>query len=298
MSKYKTKHDVQWTSIRPVTITPESAKKLMDNYYEAIKTDPKKRNRPVNHKAVATYAADMASGKWKLNSAVIAFDTDGIVFDGQHRLLACIKSGCTIASTITYNVDRDAFDTVDTGSVRTATQTIGMLGAKYSSNISAIISGLRGFMTSMPPGGIYASKSRFSPREIREVYESDQAGYDEAAEFAARYYRTKMLSQKLLGVLYYYLIHEKGQDRDTVRDFLIHITLDDTVENNIENTLRKKLFALARGDSHSYDRIRLAFIARAWNALAAGQTKIKLPSCDSIATMDFNQEVPQFESRV
>lgn len=53
-------------------------------------------NRTVRERDVESYAADMRSGHWMLTHQGIAFDETGELIDGQHRLLAVIKSGVTV----------------------------------------------------------------------------------------------------------------------------------------------------------------------------------------------------------
>ena len=64
------------------------------------------RNRKISQNLVAAYATDMAKGNWNENTAsTIAIGSDGILCDGQHRLLAVIKSGKTIRMNVVTGVD-------------------------------------------------------------------------------------------------------------------------------------------------------------------------------------------------
>lgn len=73
------------------TITPDSAR-----IYLAFN----EKNRTVREKDVHVYASDMRSGHWMLTHQGIAFDETGELIDGQHRLLAVIKSGATVKMTV------------------------------------------------------------------------------------------------------------------------------------------------------------------------------------------------------
>ena len=98
-----------------------------------------KRNRKLDKKKVSQYSQDMKSGRWKLTSQTIAFDTDGFLADGQHRLQAIIESDATIESLIVFGSDPSAFDVLDIGKNRTGNDIWGLAG--YSGrNISAIAS--------------------------------------------------------------------------------------------------------------------------------------------------------------
>ena len=65
-------------------ISPEDAQK----YIETMG-----RNRTVRSKKTNKYSQDMNNGKWELTHQGIAFDKNGRLIDGQHRMLAVIKSG-------------------------------------------------------------------------------------------------------------------------------------------------------------------------------------------------------------
>lgn len=53
-------------------------------------------NRRVNNRRVARYAKTMEEGEWKLTGQPIIVTEDGVIIDGQHRLLAVVSSGATI----------------------------------------------------------------------------------------------------------------------------------------------------------------------------------------------------------
>ena len=84
---------------REETITPEIAKKYLEKNT--------KNYRIVNHKRVTAYAKDMETGNWQYNGDPIRFYKSGILADGQHRLLAVIKSNSTLVMQVAYDVDDD-----------------------------------------------------------------------------------------------------------------------------------------------------------------------------------------------
>jgi hypothetical protein len=77
------------------------------------------RNRPVRAWAVELLAKAQKRGEWKLHHQGVAFDWNGRLRDGQHRLMACVMSGVTIEMLVTKGVDPAAFDAVDQGIGRT-----------------------------------------------------------------------------------------------------------------------------------------------------------------------------------
>jgi len=94
--------------------------------------------RKVDKNRVLAYAKAMKNGKWKLNGATIV--TNGtMLLDGQHRLLAVIKSGVTIRSIVVRGLDADAM-TIDRGKPRSIAQWLSHSGYK---NCNALASAAR-----------------------------------------------------------------------------------------------------------------------------------------------------------
>lgn len=80
-------------------ITPEIAANWLESNGD---------NRRLSKPTIAAYASDMLSGNWDENVAdAIAFDADGILRNGQHRLHAIVESGVTIHSWVCRNVSSD-----------------------------------------------------------------------------------------------------------------------------------------------------------------------------------------------
>lgn len=107
--------------------------------YQTVLVDPKKaelwlkkntKNRKVSNRHVSQLANEMKEGKWLLNGQAIAFSKDGVLLDGQHRLLAVIMSGVTVEMTVAFGVDHpDAFKTYDVISLkRGVAQVASMMG--------------------------------------------------------------------------------------------------------------------------------------------------------------------------
>lgn len=110
-------------------ITPETAKE----YLELNKT-----NRRIRPGVVMKYAADMAAGRWRLTHQGIAFDRDMNLIDGQHRLLAVIRSGCSIQMAVTYGLDRECHEVVDGGALRSVKDVLHFEGVIVSNTQTGI----------------------------------------------------------------------------------------------------------------------------------------------------------------
>lgn len=91
----------RWNTI--VTIQPEQAKLILD-------AAPKQR--PVSQHHVSALAQQMKDGRWARTNEGLAFDKEGMLFDGQHRLWACFTSGVPIEVLVCLNEPRENFDRI------------------------------------------------------------------------------------------------------------------------------------------------------------------------------------------
>jgi hypothetical protein len=72
-------------------------------------------NRRLRESSVKNLADAITRGEWKLTHQGIAFDKNGILQDGQHRLAAVIESGRTIPMMVTWDAPESNFDALDQG---------------------------------------------------------------------------------------------------------------------------------------------------------------------------------------
>jgi hypothetical protein len=72
-------------------------------------------NRPINIGAVDRLAAAIQRGEWILTHQGIALAPDGMLLDGQHRLMAIAKAGVPCPMMVSFNVPKSAFMVTDTG---------------------------------------------------------------------------------------------------------------------------------------------------------------------------------------
>jgi hypothetical protein len=106
-------------------------------------------NRPLRNQWVDHLAQKMASGSWVFNHEGIAFDDDGNLVDGQHRLNAVIMSGATIEFLVTRGLSKVAKYSMDGGIIRTVSDVFSSLAlekkcpAAYTATATMMMSGSR-----------------------------------------------------------------------------------------------------------------------------------------------------------
>lgn len=72
-------------------------------------------NRSVRQARVDYYAGQMKAGLWRPTHQGIAFDSDGHMVDGQHRMWAIVESGATVRIMVSRGVNPEDVVAIDNG---------------------------------------------------------------------------------------------------------------------------------------------------------------------------------------
>ncbi len=149
-----------------ITLTPEKASILLKQ---------NGNNRRINLDHVDFLAKEMKSGKWKLNGQSIVVSRKGELLDGQHRLMAIVKSGQSIESILCEDAEESIMATIDTGRSRNAADVFSMNHVTNANAKAALAKNLYMWnleRTHIDHGGIKGSMKP-SNRKIYDVYSTD-----------------------------------------------------------------------------------------------------------------------------
>jgi hypothetical protein len=102
---------------RTVLVTPDMAREWLTK--DVV-------NRPLIPRNVDALAFDMKSGRWVLTHQSIAFNRDGFLVDGQHRLRAVVAADVAVPMRVTYYVAFGYEAPIDTGCMRRAHHVLGI----------------------------------------------------------------------------------------------------------------------------------------------------------------------------
>jgi len=107
-----------------MVVTPELAKKWLST---------NDRNRMPTKRELKKVEYDLIHGEFHLTHQAIAIDPNGILFDGQHRLMAIVNTGIAAPLTVAFNAPRNT--KIDIGTRRTCKQSMYMAGAVEKGSI-------------------------------------------------------------------------------------------------------------------------------------------------------------------
>lgn len=116
---------------RLVLVSPELAEYWLDKNLH---------NRKVYFGIVREYSAAMKEGRWEFDGDSIQFSKEGVLLNGQHRLMAQVASGATLVQSVWYNLDEKIQTVMDTGRKRSFADILELEGEKDAAHLAALTS--------------------------------------------------------------------------------------------------------------------------------------------------------------
>jgi hypothetical protein len=126
---------------RGIIITPAVATIMLEA------ADGNFRNRRQDAGRMAAYANDMKEGRWRLNGETIIFDRAGVLINGYTRVTAAYVHDATFVTAAQCGVDRDAYNTIDTGRSKSMADMLSIGGEDRAHTIAAALPWVKRFST-------------------------------------------------------------------------------------------------------------------------------------------------------
>lgn len=254
-----------------VLITPAMATAMLERNKPTVKAPWPMR--PIRAADVTVWAKRLRTGRLAYTHQGVAFDEDGRLQDGQHRLTAIVETGVTGEILVSAGWPRGNYHVLDTGRRRTASQVLQHEGASYSASTAAAVRliyvyGVWGKDTLTHAG------ERVDNDVIAEVWSKlDADVLDWATKHAQR------LRQQLgrLGpagcVAALYVVRNKVGEHPQVEFFA------DGLVRGVEPDDEDPIYALRRQLTHQASRVgrkltaaeQMALVVKAWNAYIQGR---------------------------
>jgi len=237
-------------------ITPEIAKELLNS---------NQANRRPKLPVVLRYASDMAAGKWRINTAEpIKISKNGLLMDGQHRLLAVIKSGMSIYFLIASGLEESVFDVLDTGTSRNGSDVFKIAGIKNENVIPSVIAMYHALKTTGYKQSTGLQKhSKLTNQGLLDLYGADPGFWDEITRLSCNWYNAfaKILTPSTIGGIYATLSEISEHH---AYDFM---TMLCTGEKNTKplQLLRQRLMQDKMSLRKINPSVKIALILKTWN---------------------------------
>lgn len=255
------------------SVSPELASKLLE--HNSI-------NRPVTKSHVEGLAREMKAGRWRLNGETIIISRNGVVIDGQHRLLAVTKSGVTIQSFMVTGVDENDIESVGVGRKRSTGDVLGMYGYINTNTLASVA---RQF--ALLDAGLPGARLSVSPMEEREtIVNNPEIEY--ATDWLGRGFGVIPRRSVIASAYAYMLVkcRRAGVDNAHVHNFFDKMKTGASLEvSDPIYALRDKLAKVLRPRGANNKEV-ISLIFRAWNAHRSGRP---------LQRLNVPQEVPEVE---
>jgi hypothetical protein len=253
-------------------ITPTTAEK-----YLAMNVE---HNRVVRDVKVQKYAEAMTEGHWLATSSTIKFDRDGHLIDGQHRLMAIMRSGRTVRMAVARNESPASIHVIDTNTPRNGGDSLVFAGLSprgKATQIAGTANALNGWHNGLYTNAMSALNygERMTNDEMVVFVREHQAILMEAMEVADRVYRMVPLNKSGIGLAYIVL---KNVDADAAQEFFMR--LSEGILHGVTDpllTLTRKVNAdrLTPTGRQAITGTTLYLLIRTWNAWREGETLSK-----------------------
>jgi len=138
-----------------VLVTPDYAKEIL-----ATKNSI---NRRLNPMRVDTLVQIILNNQWQITHQGVAFDIEGNLVDGQHRLAAIAKAGVPVKILVSYNLEPESRLVVDSGAPRTLGNRITLAGYEDISSKSIAVARILEY------GVVAASQKSLSAEEAVRI---------------------------------------------------------------------------------------------------------------------------------
>ncbi len=239
--------------------TPEQAKKLLEK---------NSMNRPPRQKVVDFYAKEMVDGNWQADTGeTIKFAKSGKLLDGQHRLLAVIKSGIGQWFHFVHGLDENTFKVLDTGAKRSTGNIFDIHGVTNGAGISALIQSWNRIKNNK-----YQDRTSFlSATDLLKIYKQNESFWDESYSRSDFYYRnlSRVFEKSHLGGLYVLFHHINPADAES---FMTQLSTGENVTNKSILQLRKKLIESRLSPQYNMTLVvKIGLIIKTWNYYRQGK---------------------------
>lgn len=270
------------TKIKTLTITPELAEKWLGK---------NRKNRNISRATVDAYARDMKAGKWRLTYDPIRFDQEGLLIDGQHRLLACLQAGKPFDSLVVEGVAGEANDVIDSGYKRYPATVLAANGYTYATVIAAAAVNL--LQLKSTGDGVFrgSSKGRRTVSEIMGVLAKHPRLAD-SAEFIYNKHSGRFVfgPPPALAVMMHYIIAHILKEPEKAEAFIgVFQTGQPAYKGDPAQVWREKIIRSRAAGTPMERNMQFRGIMHAWN-LFAKRTKsdgaFKVPEEVSIDGLD------------
>lgn len=234
-------------------------------------------NRGFSQATVNFYSKQMENGEWKTTSQGIAISSDNRIIDGQHRLMAIVKTKLPQTMLVTRGLDyNEVFAVYDTGKNRTAGDVLQIRGVKQANTMSAAIKTYISLCKGKKAGSPHLSGANKGTKEsngnIMDIFMDKKDVFEHVREDVLKGISTttKIIPNSLILGVSFYLVLEKNHEIKKVRDFFFQLVNGSNIQNQTINLLRNKIIEMRIKGERFNKTDHLVYLKKTWNNFIQG----------------------------
>lgn len=260
-------------------ITPDIARMMLENNIG---------NRPVSKDTVECYARLMQNCEWSITPDAIGFDTNGRLINGQHRLMAIIKSNTAQTFFVVDDLPLDAFSVTDEGKKRNASDIL-FIGRKIK-NCTTMASIIRSYIVLSKGKRSEGTGNRViapNNEQVLKKYDEHTYVFDKICDATMKYHaKLNILKKSEIGSIFAYLVFDKNYKFDYVKYFFDELFYGNNGDYNI-SLLKERLIKDKLKNYTIKYAAKLSLIAKVWNAYVEGKVYKSLRYKQNEGYIDF-----------
>lgn len=236
------------------------------------------RNRKLSSHLVTALASDMRQGLWRQTHQGIAFDVEGNLADGQHRLAAIVSADVAVEMPVARGVPLESRATMDIGRKRTTGDMLAMDGLKNHFVVASVAR----------IGLLYDSRD-FTVNRLRNVTTPQVHAYanehlaplSQAASRAQTLRNQVPTTVTVCGAAFYLFYRVDEEACEQFFNAIIHMRTNGEGDPRLALMRRLQSAKIEKQDMPSNLHVVDLFL-RAWNAWRQGDSMMKLPMARSL----------------
>lgn len=243
-------------------------------------------NRPEKPASQGKVRAAVEGGAWRVNGESVVFNTDGVLTDGQNRLVAIRDSGIAVPLLCVFGVHPDTFYTTGTATPRTRSDILGIrtevnpTGEKNRSTLASCLTWLYR----------WENNAMKDYKVVPPLYEvphilANHPGIRDSIKAVGDRCQKGVHSTSVFCTLHYLLGLSDARDRDI---FFQRVLDNEDMKPGSNEALLNRWLRNKAGQArkHEHGTIVMAVVIKTWNRVRAG-----LPAMQNIVWR-FDEEFP------
>jgi hypothetical protein len=224
-------------------------------------------NRRISKRKLAILAGQMAAGDFANTGEPIIMSANGVLNDGQHRLLAVMESGATVDLDVRFGIPRHVFAKTDTGASRNAADVLTIKGVAHGGQISSAVRLLILYRRGLPD----SIREFVAPDHVARAYDRWSGIVDIAAQIQKMGFPAAIRTAPLYATSY---LASRSPAKDRLPIWLEGLaTGADIGRSDPVYQLRERLMRGADAPVGTREALmeRFALMIKSWNLFSTGR---------------------------